>query len=77
MAKYEIPKSSELGQLLLELSGRAGGLIVEYGGYNNGKHLTKTEMVEEINECIRLAKRIRNRMTNPVWKPEMDEYKVI
>lgn len=75
MAKYEIPESSQLGQLLLELSGRAGGLI-EYSTYNRGEHLTKTEIVEEINEVIRLGKKIRNLMTHPYNKGFMDSYKV-
>lgn len=74
MAKYEIPKSSDLGQRLLTLSLMAGNLIehsVTYGDY-----LTKTEIIEELNDIIRTAKGIRNKLTLPVWKDDIEQYKV-
>ena len=58
MAKYYIKKESDLGQDLLDIIGQAC-LLIE----NDEHNLTKTNLIERINEIIRSAKRIRNRLT--------------
>lgn len=73
MAKYQIPESSELGQLLLEVSGIAGSLI-----YCDDcpESFTKTKIIEDLNDIIRTAKAIRNKLTLSVWKDHVEQYKV-
>lgn len=73
MAKYQIPESSDLGQRLLEISGIAGSLIL---CEDCPESFTKTKIIEDLNDIIRTAKGIRNKLTLPVWKDDIDQYKV-
>lgn len=74
MAKYEIPKSSDLGQRLLTMSAMAGRLVEH--SVKCGDYLTKTEIIESLNDIIRTAKGIRNKLTLSVWKDDIEQYKV-
>lgn len=74
MAKYEIPESSDLGQRLLDIVGIAGGMIC---CEDCPESHTKTELVESLNDIIRTAKAIRNKLTLPVWKDDIEQYKVM
>lgn len=56
MAKYYIKKDSELGQDLLGIVNQLWMLI----GNND---ITKTQLVEGINDIIREGKRVRNKLT--------------
>lgn len=69
MARYYIKEESDLGQDLLDIIGQAG-LLIE----NDEHNLTKTDLIERINEIIRSAKRIRNRLTI-CDQYELDNYK--
>lgn len=69
MAKYYIKEESDLGQDLLDIIGQAS-LLIE----NDEHNLTKTDLIERINEIIRSAKRIRNRLTI-CDQYELDNYK--
>ena len=68
MARYYISEESDFGQLLLDLSACAGSLCE--------KEITKTELVNEINNLIRNAKRVRNLLTHPCNKGYLDPYQV-
>lgn len=52
--KYDIPEESDIGQRLLELSAISGSLI--------GEQVTKTYVVEQLNDLIRSAKGLRNKI---------------
>lgn len=58
MAKYYIKKDSELGQDIIDIMAQAR-LLIE----NDEGTLTKTELVERINDIIRAGKRVRNKLT--------------
>lgn len=57
MAKYFIREETELGQDLLEVVGLAMTMI------GNDEGLTKTKILEAVNDIMRQAKRIRNKLT--------------
>lgn len=70
MAKYFIREESELGQDLLEIVAQAMGLI------ENDEPLTKTKILEVVNDIIRSAKGIRSRLTI-FDQYELSNYKVV
>lgn len=57
MAKYFIEQETELGQDLLEIVGQAMTLI------ENDEGLTKTKILEAVNDMKRQAKRIITKLT--------------
>lgn len=71
MAKYYIRKNSLLGLDLLNLGDQSNTMVErnEELGF-----LTKTEILERVNEIIRSAKKIRNRIQYDLY--QMDNYKV-
>ena len=71
MAKYYIRYESELGQDLLDIIGQVK-LLLE----NDEGTLTKTKLLESVNEIIRSGKRIRNKLTI-LDQYEIDNYKVM
>lgn len=70
MAKYFIREDTKLGQRLLDLSAIAGTLIEN--DLDGG--VTKTRIIEDLNDIIREAKAIRNGIKNGYT--DLNEYKV-
>ena len=72
MAKYYIRKNSLLGLDLLNLGDQSNTMVERNEELGL---LTKTEILERVNEIIRSAKKIRNRIQFDLY--QMDNYKVI
>lgn len=71
MAKYYIRKNSLLGLDLLNLGDQSNTMVERNEELGL---LTKTEILERVNEIIRSAKKIRNRIQYDLY--QMDNYKV-
>ncbi len=69
MAKYYIPRNSEFGQRLLLISATAGYLA----GF---EIQSKQKIIDDLNDIIRSAKTLRNRLTLQAWKEDTDRYKI-
>ena len=69
MTTYFIEESSELGQFLEDLSCIPITCV--------GEEVTKTYILEQLDEVIRTAKYIKNGIKNKVGELDLDKYKVM